>query len=391
MLSSLAHLLHEPHTLLDAINVAKVITGCCIAILAATKPMGVRQAAYVGMHGSYVTWWMVEQALYPSLAERFAQPLDTAAAWVPILLIVGVFYALPAWNAFHCQRPVSMVTLTIAIAAYALAGQVNSTADVYMHATKEALRPRKVLVTTGIFRLARSPNYFADWVRYGSFCLMSGARGSTFGRRQMGGGLLCVLRKGPPLRCSSSWLPRPWPRSLVKFALARVHHPTQRAVGAGPTSAGWIWSALRREGSEAMAPADAQHLLPEPGAADVHQHRPRGALLGRDIPPRQIRQPPRCAARRRDQARLRKASTRARAQGRQHWVAAAVRRQETRAPAVAWVVQPLDRPQLTTSPRVSGEARHSWTAAEPIHVSPGGSLCMQADSSPEVTMTCTPP
>lgn len=33
---------------------------------------------------------------------------------------------------------------------------------------------RKGLVTEGIFRLAQNPNYLGDYMRYGSFCLLSG-------------------------------------------------------------------------------------------------------------------------------------------------------------------------------------------------------------------------
>merc|ERR1719316_791408 len=50
----------------------------------------------------------------------------------------------------------------------------NLLADVQMHATKAAFAPTKTLVTSGIFRLARSPNYLGDWMRYGSFCVISG-------------------------------------------------------------------------------------------------------------------------------------------------------------------------------------------------------------------------
>ena len=47
-----------------------------------------------------------------------------------------------------------------------------------MHATKAALAPTSHLVTDGVYRLTRHPNYIGDWLRYLSFCVCSGKTSS---------------------------------------------------------------------------------------------------------------------------------------------------------------------------------------------------------------------
>jgi hypothetical protein len=56
---------------------------------------------------------------------------------------------------------------------------INVTADVHMHAIKEAMAPQKVLITTGLHRLSQNPNWFGDYLRYGSICLISGKVSSS--------------------------------------------------------------------------------------------------------------------------------------------------------------------------------------------------------------------
>ena len=158
--------LHHPTTVLDAINVAKVLTGVVIVALIATKGLGQRQAVYVGLHGSYLMWWLLEQWLFPPFSNRFSQPADPVI-WGFVLLLVGLAYAWPAWCAWRNTAPVQPALVAISIMVFALGSLTNVMADVQMHATKAALAPTKTLVTTGIYRLARNPNYFADWLRYG--------------------------------------------------------------------------------------------------------------------------------------------------------------------------------------------------------------------------------
>jgi steroid 5-alpha reductase family enzyme len=77
-----------------------------------------------------------------------------------------------AYNAFRNKHAVPYTAVSIAsIVLFSLGCLINTMADVQMHTTKGI---RKGLVTEGIFRLAQNPNYLGDYMRYGSFCLLSG-------------------------------------------------------------------------------------------------------------------------------------------------------------------------------------------------------------------------
>lgn len=169
-LSSLS-LFHEPTTALDAINVAKVLTGIVIFYLGGTYGFTPRSTMYTGIHVSYLSWWLLEQTLFPPFNSRFQEPVD-GATWVVLLLMAGLFYSLPAYNAFRNRHAVPYTVVSIvSIILFSLGCLINTMADVQMHTTKGL---RKGLVTEGIFRLAQNPNYLGDYMRYGSFCLLSG-------------------------------------------------------------------------------------------------------------------------------------------------------------------------------------------------------------------------
>mmetsp|Transcript_14569 Transcript_14569/g.43791 ORF Transcript_14569/g.43791 Transcript_14569/m.43791 type:complete len:257 (-) Transcript_14569:70-840(-) len=163
----------EEVTALDAINVAKVCTGAVLLALAGRKGLNARTSLYLGLHGSYLVWWLIEQWMFPPFQGRFTDHVDIPA-FATVIAIVGFGYAWPAWNAFHNDKPLNPWMQFLTIAIYALGSFMNILADVQMHAMKLALAPTKALVTTGIFALCRHPAYLGDWMRYGSFCLASG-------------------------------------------------------------------------------------------------------------------------------------------------------------------------------------------------------------------------
>lgn len=181
-MSSLS-LFHEPPTALDSINVAKVLTGVAILYWGGKYGYTPRSTMYTGIHISYLCWWFLEQALFPPFADRFSDPVDTAG-WVGSLLILGLLYAFPAFNAFrntnkHPHTAVSVVSIVM----FTLGCLINAMADVQMHATKMTVlvmtgEKGRYLVTQGIYRLCQNPNWLGDYMRYGSFCLLSGEASS---------------------------------------------------------------------------------------------------------------------------------------------------------------------------------------------------------------------
>ena len=117
---------HSPSTVLDAINTAKVITGCILVLLATrSKRINFRKALYLSLHGTYLCWWFLEQWLLPSLATRFGQPTNPFV-WVGAVLVIGCGYSYPAYNAFRNTLPISPFKLSLCIVLFSLGSLLNT-------------------------------------------------------------------------------------------------------------------------------------------------------------------------------------------------------------------------------------------------------------------------
>ena len=103
-------------TQLTAINWAKVITIVVITVFILVFGIsGQRQILYACMHISYCVWWLLEQKIYPERRRQiFTENIDTTG-FVGVLLIVGLFYSLPAFFAFTNPTNLSITAIATAI------------------------------------------------------------------------------------------------------------------------------------------------------------------------------------------------------------------------------------------------------------------------------------
>ena len=175
----------EGFCMLDALNIAKVSTGVVILGLAGkygfTDKTGrmTTAAVYSGIHLSYLTWWFLEQYLFPPFWDkRFTAQADPVGAAI-VTFVFGIVYSLPAYNAFTKPKPLSPFVTITSIIMFCLGCLINTMADVQMHARKMA-GAKGMLITNGIFRLAQNPNWFGDYLRYAAFGWSSGAHWSSF-------------------------------------------------------------------------------------------------------------------------------------------------------------------------------------------------------------------
>ncbi|MBF2096768.1 MAG: DUF1295 domain-containing protein [Gloeomargaritaceae cyanobacterium C42_A2020_066] len=160
-------------TELTAINIAKVITiGCLVALAGIYGITDLRQVLYLSLHLSYCTWWLLEQALFPQRRQQiFTNPVGPAA-FVSILLFVGVFYALPGYLAFTNPVPIPALAVGIAVPSYIFGSLINTAADVQKMTAKGL---GVGLVSDGIWRSVRHVNYLGDLLRYTSFSVVAGS------------------------------------------------------------------------------------------------------------------------------------------------------------------------------------------------------------------------
>ena len=160
-------------TQLTAINWAKAVTIALIFVLISFFGIdGQRQILYACMHISYCLWWLIEQKIYPDRCRQiFTEKVDFSG-FLGALLIVGVFYTLPAFFAFTNPAKLSVLATTIAIPLFYFGSLINTAADIQKAAEKSA---GKGLVRTGIWSDIRHVNYFGDLLRYLSFSVVAGS------------------------------------------------------------------------------------------------------------------------------------------------------------------------------------------------------------------------
>ncbi|OLP18867.1 steroid 5-alpha reductase [Leptolyngbya sp. 'hensonii'] len=160
-------------TQLTAINTAKILTS--VILITCGFYFGVqdlRQVLYLCLHLSYCSWWLLEQWLYPLRRQQiFTEPAGSGEFMV-LLLMVGLFYALPGFLAFTNPEPLSLITVAIALPLYIFGNLFNACADTQKLTAKQY---GAGLVQDGIWRFSRNVNYFGDLLRYVSFSIVAGS------------------------------------------------------------------------------------------------------------------------------------------------------------------------------------------------------------------------
>ncbi len=160
-------------TQLTAINWAKIVTIALIFLLIRLFGIdGQRQILYACMHISYCMWWLLEQKIYPDRCRQiFTEKVDTFG-FIAILLIVGIFYTLPAFLAFTNPAELSITSTAIAIPLFYFGSLINTAADIQKSTSKAV---GIGLVRTGIWSGIRHVNYTGDLMRYLSFSVIAGS------------------------------------------------------------------------------------------------------------------------------------------------------------------------------------------------------------------------
>ena len=160
-------------TQLTAINWAKIVTIAVIIVLILTFGIeGQRQILYACMHVSYCCWWLLEQKIYPDRRKQiFTEKVDLVG-FLSALLIVGVFYSLPAYLAFTNSTELSIAATATAIPLFYFGSLINTAADVQKTTAKAS---SEGLVRSGIWGGIRHVNYTGDLMRYLSFSVVAGS------------------------------------------------------------------------------------------------------------------------------------------------------------------------------------------------------------------------
>ena len=158
---------------LTAINIAKMITiAIVIGLIALVGITDQRQILYACMHISYCAWWLLEQRIYPERRTFLFQEEVGPIGLISAILIIGVFYSLPAFLAFFNSNPLTIAATASAVPLFYFGSLINTSADVQKMTARTMGRS---LVNDGIWSQIRHVNYSGDLMRYLSFAVIAGS------------------------------------------------------------------------------------------------------------------------------------------------------------------------------------------------------------------------
>ncbi|MFY0605117.1 MAG: DUF1295 domain-containing protein [Cyclobacteriaceae bacterium] len=128
---------------------------------------------YLGLHGSYGFIWLMKHFAFPDNAWEAKSTF--AGLLVAFLFVLGPYWVAPyllisGVLGDAIQLP-SAITLMVAIVVHTLGVGIMMSADAQKHFT---LKLQPGLITSGMFRYIRHPNYTGEMMIYGSYALLVG-------------------------------------------------------------------------------------------------------------------------------------------------------------------------------------------------------------------------
>jgi len=127
---------------------------------------------YLALHGSYGFIWVMKDIVFPD--SKWQTKITFGSGLIALLLVLGPYWVAP----YLLISPVlgeahvgaTWVGLTVAMFVYILGLAIMVAADTQKYYT---LKHQKGLITTGMFRYIRHPNYLGEIMIYASFALVT--------------------------------------------------------------------------------------------------------------------------------------------------------------------------------------------------------------------------
>jgi len=128
---------------------------------------------YMALHGSYGMIWILKDISFPD--PKWQTRITFGGALLGVVGVLGPYWVAPYLLISpvlgETYVPVGWSTLFSAILLYTLGLALMLSADAQKYYT---LKFKKGLITTGLFKRIRHPNYLGEMMIYGSFALIVG-------------------------------------------------------------------------------------------------------------------------------------------------------------------------------------------------------------------------
>lgn len=126
---------------------------------------------YLALHGSYGLCWLLKDRAFPD--RRWETRVTLGGAFMTFAMVLGPYWVLPYLLISNVLGPEhsqpSMPLMALCIALHTLGIALMLSADCQKHFSL-ALAPG--LITTGMYRRIRYPNYLGEMMIYGAYGLM---------------------------------------------------------------------------------------------------------------------------------------------------------------------------------------------------------------------------
>ncbi len=127
---------------------------------------------YLGLHGSYGFCWLLKDKVFPD--PKWEVSVTFGSAFVMVAAVLGPYWVIP----FLLISPVlgeahvgaNWAWMAFAIVMHTLGVAIMMTADAQKFFT---LKYKRGLITTGMFRHIRHPNYLGEMMIYGSYAIVA--------------------------------------------------------------------------------------------------------------------------------------------------------------------------------------------------------------------------
>jgi protein-S-isoprenylcysteine O-methyltransferase Ste14 len=125
---------------------------------------------YLALHGTYGVCWILKDAAFPD--RRWDVPITLGGAVMTFVLVLGLYWVLPFLLISDVLGPrpaPGNPLLAAAVGFHTFGVALMLSADSQRYFT---LRERRGLITDGLFRYIRRPNYLGEMMVYGSYALL---------------------------------------------------------------------------------------------------------------------------------------------------------------------------------------------------------------------------
>lgn len=150
------------------INFQKGATALWVAFLMwYFSDTSVQAWVYLGLHGTYGIAWLMKDTVFPD--PNWQKRITFGGALNALVFVLGPYWIFPFLLISGIAEGASLPWLTLAIAVHTLGLAIMLVADAQKFYT---LRYKRGLITDGMFRFVRHPNYLGEMMVYGSYALV---------------------------------------------------------------------------------------------------------------------------------------------------------------------------------------------------------------------------